>query len=64
MDTLVAERFVVLGGPLAGAAGALLIVRADTAEDIRVRLAADPWARIDLLRTISIVGWTIRLGSL
>ena len=63
MDALVAEGFVVLGGPLEGASGALLIVRAQSANDIHARLAEDPWARLDLLRTASIVPWIIRLGS-
>jgi len=63
MDALVADGFVVLGGPLEGAAGALLIVRAVSGNAIRERLAADPWSRLDLLRIASIVPWTLRLGA-
>ena len=63
MDALVAEGFVVLGGPLEGASGALLIVRARGADEIQQRLAADPWTD-ELLRTVSIIPWILRLGSL
>lgn len=64
MDTLVAEGLVVLGGPLEEASGALLIIHARNADDIRRRLVDDPWARLNLLRIASIVPWTLRLGSL
>ena len=64
MDGLLADGFVVLGGPLEGAAGALLIVRAVSGNAIRERLSADPWSRLGLLRVVSIVPWTLRLGSL
>lgn len=64
MDGLVEDGFVVLGGPLEGASGALLIVRATRQADVEPRLAADPWAQLDLLRTISVTPWTLRLGGL
>ena len=64
MDALVAEGFVVLGGPLEGASGALLIIRAQDVEEIHGRLAEDPWSHQDLLRTASVTPWTLRLGSL
>ena len=56
--------FVLLGGPLEGTPNVLLIVHAEEAEDIRSRLAADCWARNDLLRTAEVAPWTLRLGSL
>jgi len=55
---------VLLGGPLEGTPNVLLIVHAEEAEDIRSRLAADCWARNDLLRTAEVAPWTLRLGSL
>jgi len=63
MDGLFAEGFVVLVGPLEGAAAALLIARAANAEQVRSRLEADPWTRMDLLRTAAVAPWTVRLGS-
>lgn len=66
MNALLAEGFVALGGPLHGAGkhDVLLIVRANSEQDIRERLAADPWHRMDLLRIARIAPWTLRLGEL
>ncbi|MGO8865266.1 MAG: YciI family protein [Alphaproteobacteria bacterium] len=64
MDALQAEGFVVIGGPLVGTRDALLIIRADDAEEIQSRLAEDPWRRKGLLTTTRIIPWTLRLGSL
>jgi uncharacterized protein YciI len=63
MNALVAEGFVLLGGPLEEP-DVLLIVRADSAQEIRERLAPDPWHRMDLLRITRIAPWTLRLGAL
>jgi len=64
MNALVAEGFVVLGGPLEGRSDVLLIVRAQTSDEIVDRLSADPWAAKDLLRVSRITLWNVRLGSL
>jgi len=64
MNALADERFVILGGPLEGTADVLLVMTAKTPDDIRSRLAEDPWARNDLLRVTRVVPWTLRLGSL
>jgi hypothetical protein len=64
MNTLVAEGFVVLGGPLEGTPDVLLVVRARDEDEIINRLAQDPWTEIDLLRSSKIMPWTLRLGSL
>ncbi len=63
MDALVADGFVVLGGPL-DEPDVLLIIHAESAEAIRSRLALDPWHRNDLLRFKWISPWTLRLGAL
>ena len=62
MDELVAEGFVVLGGPVGEGDGqsALLVVEADSEADVRARLAGDPWGD-DKLATESIEPWTIFL---
>lgn len=64
MNSLVSEGFVLLGGPLEGTSDVLLIVRADSPDEITRRLQADPWTPNGLLRTAQITPWTLRLGSL
>ena len=64
MNTLAKEGFVVLGGPLEGTSDVLLIIRANTPDEIRSRLEADPWTSHDLLRITRVTPWTLRLGSL
>ncbi len=63
MNALVEEGFVLLGGPLEGTSDVLLIVRAETATEIKERLAADPWTSLDLLTVSRVAAWTLRLGS-
>jgi hypothetical protein len=64
MNSLAKEGFVVLGGPLEGTSDVLLVVRATTPDEVRSRLAEDPWAIKDLLRITQVAPWTLRLGSL
>ena len=64
MNGLAGEGFVVVGGPLEGTRDVVLIVRAESADEIRARLAADPWAITDQLRVTCVAPWTVRLGSL
>ena len=64
MNAVAKEGFVILGGPLEGGSDVLLIVRATSPEEIRSRLAEDPWTIRDLLRVTRISPWTLRLGSL
>ena len=64
MDSLVAGRFVLLGGPLEGTRDALLVVEAQDCSEILNRLAADPWTQNGLLITKECWPWRIRLGSL
>jgi len=58
------EGFVILGGPLDGTPDVLLVIRARTPDEVRSRLAEDPWASKDLLRITRVAPWTLRLGSL
>ena len=63
MDGLVADGFVVKGGPLGGGERVLLIVRADDDGAVHQRLLRDPWSRSNLLVTASIDPWTILLDG-
>ncbi len=64
MNALAKEGFVILGGPLESTSDVLLVIRAKTPDEVRSRLAEDPWARKDLLRITQVAPWTLRLGSL
>ncbi len=62
MDALVADGFVVRGGPLdGGPPHVLLIVDASGEEAIGARLADDPWAGMGLLRIARVQPWTVLL---
>ena len=64
MNALVADGFMLLGGPLAGTRDVLLITRAGSEAEVESRLAADCWTVKDLLVTRQITPWELRLGSL
>jgi uncharacterized protein YciI len=63
MDELVAEGFVVIGGPLADRERALLIVAAEDEDAVRARLAEDPWSGNGLLELESVEGLSVRLDA-
>ncbi len=66
MDGLVADGFVLLGGPLGDVDHdrVLLVVEAADEREIAERLADDPWDPLDMLRTVSIEPWTIWLDGI
>jgi uncharacterized protein YciI/ketosteroid isomerase-like protein len=64
MDALHDEGVAVLVGPLEDTRDALLIVRASNADEVRDRLASDPWTTNGLLTTKQVNPWQLRLGSL
>ena len=63
MNGLVAEGFVLLGGPLIGTDDVLLIVRGDSEDEVRRRLAEDVWVVKGLLRQRQIAPWWVRLSA-
>lgn len=64
MNGLEAEGFVVLGGPYGEHPHrALLIINAADENEIRARLADDPWSATSTLRTAEVASWEIRLGK-
>ncbi len=64
MDSLAAERIVLLGGPLEGTRDVVLVMQAEACSEIMDRLAADPWLQNGLLIVKECWPWRIRLGSL
>jgi len=63
MDALAEEGCVIFAGPLQGTSDALIVMRASSPDEVRSRLATDPWTTSDLLRTTRVAAWTLRLGS-
>src|SRR5207248_10885481 len=62
MDGLVADGFVVLGGPLADGHRVVHAVEAESDDVVRQTLARDPWSGTHL-RVEAIEAWTIRLDG-
>jgi uncharacterized protein YciI len=64
MDRLVDDGFVVLGGPVGEGDGerVLHVVRARSEEEVRARLAEDPWGE-DMLTTVSVEPWSVWLRA-
>jgi uncharacterized protein YciI len=60
VDGLVEEGVLVLGGPVGDVDGeyAVVVARAESEEEVRRRLADDPWADT-VLRIESIEPWTL-----
>jgi uncharacterized protein YciI len=66
MNTLEAEGWVAVGGPLRGGSKhrTLLVVRGADEPSVRQRLGEDPWMRSGTLRLVSIETWEVLLGRL
>jgi uncharacterized protein YciI len=62
MDQLVDSGFVVLGGPLADEHRVVLVVEAESEDEVRAMLARDPWSDTHL-RVDAVDRWTIRLDG-
>jgi uncharacterized protein YciI len=63
MNALADDGFIVLGGPVADRTRFLFLVNAGGEDEIRERLAADPWVPIGLLEIASIDPWEVLLGQ-
>jgi uncharacterized protein len=59
IDSLVAEGFLRLGGPLPDEHGALIIVSAENEAEVREKLQIDPWYQHGILKIESIKRWEI-----
>ncbi len=62
MDGLVADGFIVLGGPLGDEHRVILAIEAASEEEVRSTLARDPWHESHLV-VESVDPWTIRLDG-
>jgi uncharacterized protein YciI len=63
MNTLAAQGFIKLGGPVGHSNEALHIVQGDSPSTILATLAQDPWEPAGLLITVSVELWNIVLGD-
>ncbi|MCW2756639.1 MAG: hypothetical protein JWO46_385 [Nocardioidaceae bacterium] len=63
MDALVADRTVVLGGPIGDGERVALVVEAADEDAVRRALAADPWLVDPVLAIAAIEPWTIWLDG-
>jgi hypothetical protein len=63
MDALVAEGFIILGGPISGEREILHATAAASEDHVRARLAQDNWAQNGMLTITSIEPATIRLDG-
>lgn len=65
MNALEADGYALLAGPVGvgDQKKVLIIVRADSADEVQALLARDPWSSMGMLETLSIEPWEIRLGS-
>jgi uncharacterized protein YciI len=63
MDGLAGDGFIIVGGPVGDGGQTLHAVEAADENEIRARLAADPWAAAGLLRIGTIEPWAFWLDS-
>jgi uncharacterized protein YciI len=63
MDRLVDEGCMILGGPIGDGENTMHAIEAADEDEIRARLAGDPWAAMDILRIGEIRPWTIWLDG-
>jgi hypothetical protein len=63
MDGLVDDGFIILGGPVGDSEQTLHVVQAADENQIRARLARDPWFCAGLLRIGTIERWALWLDS-
>jgi hypothetical protein len=63
MDGLVDDGFLIVGGPLGNGERTLHLVQASGEDEIRVRLAEDPWASAGLLGVGAIEPWALWLDG-
>jgi uncharacterized protein YciI len=63
MDKLLADGFVIMGGPLDDGEHVLLILQAADEQEVADRLALDPWRPTGILATKTLQRWDVWLDS-
>lgn len=63
MDGLVADGFLIIGGPLGSGERTLHAVEASGEGEVRARFGADPWAAAGMLEIGSVEPWALWLDA-
>jgi uncharacterized protein YciI len=63
IDQLVADGFILMGGPLVDEGGSLLILNAEDANEVRDKLKNDPWMQHGILKLASVKRWQIFIDA-
>ena len=63
IDQLVADGFILMGGPLVDEGGALLIFNAEDENEVREILKNDPWSTHGILKLESVKRWQIFIDT-
>jgi uncharacterized protein YciI len=63
MDAVFETGVIILGGPFADRSGALVIIAAKSAADVREMYRRDPWTLHDVLVVGDVKEWTIFLDA-
>ena len=63
IDQLVAEGFILMGGPLVDEGGSLLIFNAEDENEVREKLKNDPWMINGILKLESVKRWPIFIDN-
>jgi uncharacterized protein YciI len=59
IDQLVADGFILMGGPLIDEGGSMLIINAKDENEVREKLRNDPWMEHGILKLESVKRWQI-----
>ena len=63
IDQLVADGFILMGGPLVDEGGSLLIFSAEDENEVREKMKNDPWLKHGILKQESIKRWQIFIDT-
>jgi uncharacterized protein YciI len=63
MDALFEEGSIIMGGPFADRTGSLVVVEAESAEQVRAMFRSDPWTEQDVLVVADVKEWIIFLDA-
>jgi len=63
IDRLVAEGFILMGGPLVDEGGSLLIFNAEDENEVKEKMNNDPWLARGILKLEHIKRWQIFIDA-